>query len=76
MEREAVLSAMGRLVEALDKLEPQSLAVPAMQQAIAWARMDRAALMIDLLGNASADTATEKLFRLIGLKAADKTEAK
>lgn len=69
MEREAVLGAIGRLVAALDALEPQNLAVPALQQAIAWARMDRVALLTDLLGNTPADTAREKLFRLIGLKA-------
>jgi type VI secretion system ImpA family protein len=76
MEREAVLAAMTRLVTVLDKLEPQSLAVPAMQQAIAWARMDRATLMIDLLGSASGDSAKDKLFRLIGLKSPEKSEEK
>ena len=69
MEREAILTAIGRLVAALDVLEPQNLAVPAFQQAVAWARMDRVALLSDLLNNSSADSARDKLFRLIGLKA-------
>jgi type VI secretion system protein ImpA len=69
MNREAILNAISRLVAALDALEPQNLAVPAFHQAIAWARMDRVALLTDLLDNASGDSAREKLFRLLGLKA-------